>query len=413
MTERPITTEGQRPHRVRVYTTTTKAGATLVRVEWRESGRRVRESRPDSAENRTWARRYAKVVAARLVLGQQRTTRVQHPPMRAVVDAYLAAKALHWRAKTLTGSTNKLEVWLAYTGDAMPITAVTPELLDQFRLALRTTPRTKTQAPMAAHQVSRHANEVKALVRFARARKLLAENPLAEYEVKLGKDERQLDVAEYSNAEWAAVLRQLDPRQALQWRPYCLIVLGGLLGARQTALRSLAWADVNLEARTVTWAQAFDKMGRERTQPLPRAAVRIFRLARVWRGRDGYGGPWVFYGTQRRSQDRPYTYQALNAQLHHAERRAGVASKPYRAMHGLRRTAAGNVLAATANTKLAGQWIGDTDPKSLNRYFKQRDAELVRLASTTALPPNSASQQPPNGQRPKQGRRQRAVRGAK
>lgn len=387
MTERTLATEGQRPHRVRVYTCATRLGTRLVRVEWREESRRMREARPDTKDNRTWAKGLARVIAARLVLGQQRTARGRHHPMREVVDAYLLANTPQWRSKTALGARNKLGVWLAFTGDTMPLESVTPELVDQYRHALRTTPRTKTGRPMAPHQVSRHANEVKALLRFARSRKLIDENPLAEYTVKLGKDERQLDVGEYTNEEWGAILAQLSPRKALEWRPYCLIVLGGILGARQTALRSLEWADVDWGERLVTWRADTDKVGRERTQPLPRAGVRVLRIALVWRTRDGYDGPWIFYSSQRRTRElQPYTYQALNYQLHQAERRAGVTPRPYRAMHGLRRTAAGNALEATNNVKTAGQWIGDTDPKSLNRYLKRRDRVLEQLAATTTLP---------------------------
>lgn len=386
MTEKTLATEGQRPHRVRVYTTQTRQGTTLVRVEWREQGARVRETRADSRENRAWAKGLAKLVAARLVLGQQRTTRAAHHPMRDVVEAYHLANAPHWRAKTAIGARNKLAVWLAFTGDMMPVESVTPELVDQFRHVLRTTPRAKTGSPMAAHQISRHANEIKALLRFAKARRMLAENPLAEYMVKLGKDERQLDVPEFTNDEWGAVLEQLSPRKALQWRAYCLVILGGILGARQTALRSIEWRDIDLDARTIEWRADTDKVGRERTQPLPRDAVRALRIARVWARRDGYTGALVFYGTQGRTRHQPYTYSALNYQLREAETRAKVPHRPYRAMHGLRRTAAGNALAATNNMKTAGQWIGDTDPKSLNRYLKRRDATLEHLASQTTVP---------------------------
>ena len=206
MTEKTLTTEGERPHRVRVYTTATPAGQPLVRIEWREAGRRMREARPDSKANRQWARERAKDVYARLRLGQGAPARGKVTPMVDAVRLYLDANAHHWRPRTMTGAKNKLTVWMAYVGMLTPIQSVTAETLDGFRSHLRTTPRSKTGTPMAAHQISRHANEVKALVRFAHARKLLPENPLSGYVVKLAKDERQLDVPEYSNEEWARVL---------------------------------------------------------------------------------------------------------------------------------------------------------------------------------------------------------------
>lgn len=385
MTETNLFTEGTRPHTVRVFSTVTRKGTALVRIEWRERGRRQRLTRPDSKAARVWAKQEAKTIAARLLLGQQRTVKRTAVTMEQAVKAYIAHNS-HWRPKMVTSVTNKLKVWLAFTTEHLPVTDVTPELVDDFRRALRETPRQKTGKPMVAAQIARHVNEVKRLMRFAKARKYVTENPLAEYTMKLGKDEQPMEVPEYTNAEWDALLGALSYRKALEWRPFCCLLLGGILGARQTALRSLRWSDINIAHRVVTWPKAFDKMGKERKQPLPRDAVFALRIAKVWRVRSRYNGEWVFFGAQARTRHKPWTEQALNEAVHRAEERAGVVHVPYRAMHGFRRTSAGNALEMSNNLKTAGEWIGDSDLKSLQKYLKSRPEHLQRLATLTSRP---------------------------
>lgn len=387
MTETTLASIGLRGKRVRVCCLTTPHGTKLVRAEWREGGKRVRESWPDTRDNRKVARAYAEGVAERLA--QRGTGQRARVTVLELAQRYIAAND-HWRPATVRNVTERLHRFTRFTGEAFPADQVTPEMIDEYRAALRRIPLDKTGKPMVANQVAHHAAEVKHLYRFAKARKLVPDNPLAEYVIRLGKDERRQEMAEYSNAEWAAVLGQLSPRKALEWRAYALLVLAGVLGPRQNALRHLTWADVDLAAREVVWRRATDKMGHERTQPLPRDAVRVFRIARVWRTRDGYTGPWIFYGAQERTREKPYNYGALNRHLHEAERRAGVEHKPFRALHGLRRTAAGNVLAVTGgNVADAGNWIGDRDPKALRKYLKVRDARQREVAGMVSAPNNN------------------------
>jgi len=172
-----------------------------------------------------------------------------------------------------------------------------------------------------------------------------------------------------------------------QWRAWWLLTLGRLLGPRQNALRHLRWEDVDLDARTVTSRRGFDKLGKERPQPLPRDDVRCFRIARVWARRDGYDGPWVFYGAQERTRSKPYTYQALNAYLRATEERAGIEHIRHRAMHGFRRMSAGNALEAPGgNVRAAGDWIGDSDVRTLTRYLKRREVRQRELAAMMSAP---------------------------
>lgn len=389
MSEETLQKYGLRGKRVRVYTCSTGSGTDLVRVEWREGGRRVRESWVDSRENRKAAKAYGEGVAERLA---QRATIVRTRKfVGEVVEAYKLANS-HWRLATLKSASYRLKRFLTFCGDSLYIDQVTPELIDEFRAAAKRSPTEKTGKPMAPTQVAACAREVKALTRFAKARKLVSENTLADYKVQMSKDDEKMETQEYTNDQWAKVLAQLDPKNARQWRPYCLVLLAGVLGPRQKALRHLTWADVDLTKRTVKWRKEFDKMGKERVQPMPRDAVYAIRVARVWARRDGYVGPWLFYGVQERTRAKPYGYAALNYQLLSAEDRAGVKHIEYRAMHGLRRTSAGNVFEATGgNLKDAGDWIGDTDLKSLAKYLKTRDTRQQEVAGMVSIP---ATEQP-------------------
>lgn len=391
MSETPIATYGERGTRVRVYRLVTANGTRLIRVEWREHGRKQRESWPDTREHERTAKGYAKGVQGRLAA--RKSGRPVPITLAALVRAYRLANT-HWRPATVTNRLGRLQKFLLFAGESFPADRVTPEMVDEFRDALRKVPLTKTGAPMVANQIAAHASEVKALLRFGKLRGHLEVNPLAEYTVKLAKDEQRTETKEYTNAEWAAILAQLSPRKPQQWRAYCLIMLAGTQGPRQRALRHLRWEDVDLVARELHWRRGFDKMGKERPQPLSWDAVRVLRIARVWRRRDRYEGPWVFYAPVRgtkAAKDQPYSYQALNYQLHTAEDAAGVPRVKYRAMHGYRRTAAGNVYAATGgDLKAAGDWIGDTDLKSLQKYLKTRDPrqlEVARLVSAPAVIP--------------------------
>lgn len=397
MTEITLATFGLRGKRVRVYRCATASGTKLVRVEWRERGKRVRESWPDTRENVKLARAYGEGVAERLA--QRATVVRERLTLATLVQRYRLAND-HWRPATVTATFGRLRQFLLFAGETLYADLVTPELLDEYRAVLRARISSKTKKTTAPNQIANAASEVKALFRFARMRKLIAENPLAEYTVRLAKDEKRDETSEYSNEEWGAVLQQLDPKLSHQWRPYCLMLLAGVLGPRQNALRHLTWEDVDLRAQEVTWRGETDKMGKERTQPLPRDAVRAFRIARVWRRRAKYSGPWIFFGAQERTRGKkPYGYQALNKQLHEAETRAGVAHIPYRALHGFRRTSAGNVHALTGgNIKDAGDWIGDTDLKSLMKYLKKRDPRQREVAGLVSAP---ATEQPTAAQPPR------------
>jgi hypothetical protein len=142
--------------------------------------------------------------------------------------------------------------------------------------------------------------------------------------------------------------------------------------------------------------------------------VAALETAYYWREVLGYTGPWILFagggnkklgaavtqrGNRRRrqfgtkvitpvrkertdEQNTPYTYGALWQALRHAEVRAGVEHKDYRAFHGTRKHAAGNVADRTGDMRLAMEWIGD-DIRQAPAYLKRREERLERAAAAT------------------------------
>jgi integrase len=385
LSEKTIATYGLRGRTVRVYLVTLASGLRIIRAVWRERGKKVYERWSYTRANVQVARAYAEGVAERLqkqIAGApERLTVVE------LIEKYLAAHDGTWRDATMQGTKYRLGKFLLFAGRGLYADQMTPELVDEYRKALRAVALTKTRKPMASNQIALCVSVLKGLYAWARMRRLIGENPIAEYVMRLHKDDTRAETHEYTNDEWAAVARALNPKDWEQWRAYCLIVLGGVLGARQNALRHLTWADVDLVERSVVWQKRWDKTGRERKQSLPRDAVRCFRIARVWRRTDEYTGVWVFYAVKKsKRHTAPYTYSALNGALHRAEERAGVTSIPYRAMHGLRRTSMGNALKLSGDVKEAAEWIGDTSLQVASKYLKRRDAAQKELAKLVTLP---------------------------
>lgn len=386
MTRMLLTTYGSRGRSVRVFveTFTDPTRQPLVRVEWREHGKRKTESLPNSRDNQKRARAYAAGVAERLSL--HGVARADQITMRVLGERYLLAHPTPetWRPKTRTTFLARWKVWLAFATPERAIDTVTPETLDEFRAALRA-------QDYAVNQIANHVQMVKSVYRFARVRKYFLENPIADYTMQLSRDQRRLEVPEWSAEECAKILAALDPRSSRTWRAYVAIVLGAMLGGRANALLHLEWRDVDLAARTIRWRPELDKLGKDRLQPLPRDAVRVLRIARVWRRRMHYEGAFILPGTSRRRSrstgELPYSYQALQQALQAAAARAGVRWVDYRAMHGFRRFVVNEVLALTGNLTRAGQYIGDSDIRTLARsYVRARPEELRDVAAAVKLP---------------------------
>lgn len=360
-------------------------GEAVARVEWREGPSRYTKTfRGNKADRIAQAKAFAEGTAARL--GGVTTSAKKRWTVGELWEAYLLAKGGEWRPKTHTLALARWKPWATYIDPRTYADLVQPETLDRWKAELLVRP-TERGVPMARNQIAHHVQLVKAVWRHARQRRLIGENTLADYAVRTGRDYEPRQVPEYTGEEWAAILGRLDYRSALRWRAWAAVALDGLLGARSRALLQLTWEDVDLVRRTITWPAATDKLGRRRVQPLPRDAVFALRVCRVWARRDRYEGPFVLYGAQQRTRGKAWTYSALNDLLHKAAREAGVRQVPFRAMHSLRRMAAGNVLAVTGDITRVGDWLGDTDVRVLRRsYLRSRPDDLAPVVAAAQLP---------------------------
>lgn len=371
-------------------------GEAVARVEWREGPSRYTKTfRGNKADRVAQARAFAEGTASRL--GGTATAVKKRWTVGELWEAYLLAKAGDWRPKTRTLALARWKPWATFIDPRTYADLVQPETLDRWKVELLSRP-TERGAPMARNQIAHHVQLVKSVWRHARQRRLIGENSLADYAVRTGRDYEPRQVPEYTAEEWAAILGRLDYRSALRWRGWAAVALDGMLGVRSNALLQLRWDDVDLTRRVITWSAATDKLGRRRVQPLPRDAVFALRVCRVWARRDRSESPFVLYGAQERSRGKAWTYSALNALLHRAAEEAGVRRIPYRAMHSLRRMAAGNVLAVTGDITRVGDWLGDTDVRVLRRsYLRSRPDDLAPVVAATTLPTGKTGNQTATG----------------
>jgi integrase len=154
-----------------------------------------------------------------------------------------------------------------------------------------------------------------------------------------------------------------------------------------SAILHLQWANLDLQTRTIVWRACWHKTGREWRQPLTEAAAGALGIAWLWRERDGYTGPWVFYSSHARKRARGddpraiYHPTALLRALRTAETRAGVTHRPYRVTHGFRRAVAGDVARSTGNLKRAREHVGDADIRRAREYMQVRPDHLKEAAS--------------------------------
>lgn len=383
-----IATEGSYGSTANVYQDTLN-GETVARVEWREHKRRHTETfRGPKREREAEAKAFAEGVVSRL------KGFTKAAPKRKTIgelwDAYLVAKTPDWRPNTKRLNLGR---WKSFVNHVSPYTyadLVQMETIDAWRKSLLETD-TKRGEPMARNQVAHHVAVVKSVWKFAKQRKLLGDNPIADYRLRKGSDDQPAPIPEYTGDEWERILGYFNRRSMAGWRSWAAIALDGMLAPRSNALLHLEWGDVDLSRREVTWRKATDKMGKERVQPLSRDAVFVLRWCRVWCAREanarGFTSPFVFPSWHRKRADRPWTYSALNAALHKSADAVGVPRIDYRALHSLRRMSAGNVLAMTGDITKVGLWLGDSDMRVLRKsYLHGRKEDYAKMVSGSNMP---------------------------
>lgn len=388
-----IATYGRRGQLVRVFDEVV-GGHRLVRVQWNETrgAPLTTESWPFSKANVDAAKGYAQGVDQRLAAGG--AAPVADRSVRELADLHVAAMAESWAPATLRNFRHRWARFEAFVGRHTSWRLVTEETLDEFRAKMRA-------ADIAVTQRGETVKAVKQCFRWAKRRKLIPENPIGDYVIKVAKAERPVDIPEWSPEDvgrlGGQLLAEQASRSARYWRIEVAFFLVANQGSRSNAFLHLAWADVNLSGetarhptvpgvvlppRSVWWNPKYDKTAEERVQPLTRGAVRALRLAAVWRRRAGEQGPWVFFSPRvdRQGTGEPWTYSAANAALRAlADRcRPVVAWHTNRAFHGFRKFRAGEIHRLTGSERAAADWIGDKDIKVVRKHYLKKRAEEQR-----------------------------------
>ena len=363
---------GRRGQRVRVY-----IQGDLVRVRWREHGRRRTESWPNTPENRITAKAYAEGILDGLL----------HPDppvrpkltLRAIWERYAEAEFPSLRSASQRRYLERWQKWERFMGRDFLADETQQEDADRYRTA-------RTALGIVVNQIAEEVKMAKLVYAWAQRRKLITQNELALYRFKIAKEDRPSLPAEYRLEDFEKILAQFDSTSWGRWRPWAVLTLLGNQGVRTGAALHLAWDDVDLETGLLTWRARWDKVGREWQQPIRTATRHALEVCRKWREKLGYEGQWVFFSQDERKVkggELPiYGQAALGYALGKAEQRAGVPHLDLRAMHGLRRMVVGEIVRLTGDVAAAAQFIGDTDLRVVNRsYLKRRIDQLVAVAA--------------------------------
>ncbi len=349
----------------------TRAG--YIRVQWYELGeRRVKSwarTLEGKAEAIAWAQGFTETRFGRPIT-------LEHLTLRALWDRYTAAEFPQLRPRTRELYGEHWRRWELFLGRAFVGEDARQETIDRFRARL-------TVLGLAVGHQQRIVRTVKTVYAWADSRELLARNRLAGYRFKIAKELRPEPPPAYTREEVERIIAELNPQHAGEWRPWCILVLAAYQGARVRAILHLTVQDVDLVRGTISWRAKYDKTGQERIQPLTIAGYCAVLTAFHHRETRL---PWLFpspWGRKKAGREEPGVYgtQALWLALQQAEASAGVDHRPFRALHGFRRSVAKDVAATTGDPMRGMDWIGDSDTKMIPLYVQGQSAELSHSAA--------------------------------
>jgi integrase len=343
---------------VRVFTETDR-----IIVQWYHLGRPKRRSWANTPAGRQDAKAWARGFAEARELPAPDEAPLT---LRDIWTRYTEAEFPHLRKNSKRIYAEYWRKWERMWGREFVAEHTTKDMAPQFRAALE-------KQGLSVASVRQAIRTAKLVYRWAEDNDHLERNALERYRFKVAKDKRPVSPAEFTGAEFLALLAQFRPDLDSQWRPYVALALCGLQGVRQNAVLHLQWADVDLEAGRVTWRAEWDKLGNTWSQPLRPASRVALEHALAWREKHKRNDPWVFPAGSSKSTQPTYSIQSLWAALQRAERKAGIAHQARRGGHGLRRLLSGDVWEATGDAMLALRAIGDRDPRQMDRYLKDRD----------------------------------------
>lgn len=360
MSPKTIAVFGPSRASVRVY-----VEGELVRVRWRIRGQRFTKSYPNTPENRANAKSFAKGVSESREKPTQRTPET----LRTLWEKYADAEFPHLRPNSQRLYREYYARWETAWGRNFIVENTTLEMAHQFRKDL-------TKLGLATSTIRQTVRTAQMVYAWGERNELIVRNKLRLFRFKVSKDDRQESPAEYRDDDFVKMLAALDPKAKEQWRPWVTLAICGTQGVRQHAVLHLKWADVDFEARVITWRPEWDKLGREWSQPMRALTERALSVALK---RTGPVACWVLPSGSKKNKTPTYSPQSLWSALLKAEKRAGIPHMKGRGAHGLRRLLAGNVAALTGDAVLAMRSIGDTDVRMANRYLKNRPDRISEV----------------------------------
>jgi integrase len=288
--------------------------------------------------------------------------------LRQLLELYLEVESVkkRWRSSTRTNYLNHKKRIEEVVGPDAKANTIGHSDLDGLWGRL-------TKMGMAPNQVRNKVQLLQRVYDWAHARDYVSHNKPGTWDIP---EVRKRQPGEYAPVDVDKVLAAWDYRDGWEWRPWGVTMIAQSHGFRVNAILHLQWLDVDLERGVIRLREDYDKTRRDWERPLSWDAYAVLLTARHHAYRLSKASPWVFYG----KGEKPYTYGAYWAALHKAESRAGVEHEKYRAAHGFRRTAVGNVRRATGDAALALLWVGDRDLRQAPSYVKERPDEIAAIA---------------------------------
>lgn len=279
-----------------------------------------------------------------------------------------------WRPKTWTNYRNHRKRIEEAIGPDTRCNAMGHADLDTLWVGL-------SRLGMATNQIASKVKMLRRAFTWGLVRELVSHNRLATWTMP---EVRRLSPSEYTPGQTDKILRQWNYRDGWQWRPWALTMIEQSHGVRINALLNLRWdTDADLLNAVLKMRAETDKTKVAWERTLTWDALSALLTARWHKDRLGKDSEWVFYG----KGDQPYTYGAYHAALLKAERKAGVAHERFRASHGFRKTAVGNVRHDTGDHALALLWVGHRNLRDASVYVKGREDEFAGIANRTPTVP--------------------------
>lgn len=197
---------------------------------------------------------------------------------------------------------------------------------------------------------------------------LLDRNPLDGLELPREENPQRprLDASAYQKLQ--AVASDVSALFALA------LVLAHETGHRINSIRLLRWSDVDLEARTVRWRAANDKIGYEHTTPLSVDAAAALDAERS--RMPAIGDAWIFPRADTLSE--PRSRHAFNEWWQRGVELAGLPAVARRGWHSLRRKFATELKSIPLTDLCAlGGW---KEAQTVLKCYQQPDEDTMRTA---------------------------------